>query len=76
MNRVSVIRKLDPPDTSKHGTISELGPDVSGIAPSSGDLPTPIPEATYTQESVTLTGPGPSTSGVTRPGPTQQPPTQ
>ena len=64
-----MIRKPDPPDSNTHISISEPGPGVSGRAPSSGDLPAPIPEATQPQESVSVTGPDPSTSGVTRPGP-------
>ena len=72
-----MIRKTDPPDSNSHISTSGPGPGVSASAPTSENLVSPIPEDT--QERVTGLGPsksgvtstksGTSTSGVTRPGP-------
>ena len=67
MNRISVIRKTDPPDSNTHVVRSEPGPSVSVSVPSSTDLPEPITKDTHV--AVTVTGPGPSTGGLSRPGP-------
>ena len=66
MNRVSVIRKTDPPDSNSHISNSGPGTGVSASAPTSENLLSPIPEDT--QKSMAVTGPSPNTSVVARPG--------
>ena len=62
-----MIRKTGPPDSNTHVVRSEPGPSVSVSVPSSTDLPEPITKDTYV--AVTVSGPGLSTGGSSRPGP-------
>ena len=64
MNRISVIRKTDPPDS--RSDVSRSEPSVSVSDPSSRDSPQST--AKGTQDSLTVSGPGPSTGVISRPG--------
>ena len=65
-----MIRRTDPPDSRSNVSTSDPGPSVSVSEHSSGDKPQPRTDDT--QESMTVSGPGPSTSGVSIPGPSYQ----
>ena len=64
-----MIRKTGPPDSSTQVSMSDPGPRVPVSGPSSGDVPRSITEDA--QETVAVSGPGPSTSGMSRPGPSR-----
>ena len=64
-----MIRKTGPPDSRSHMSMSDPGPRVPVSGPSSGDIPRSI--TVDRQETVAVSGPGPSTSGMSRPGPSR-----